>query len=466
MNRLLLSMVLAPLVGGSLRVPGANSIAGADIWNAVPCAIVGVTVIDVDAGVARPGQTVVVCGDRVATVGPADDVSVPGDAVIVDGRDLFLMPGLCDAHVHYFDRDTFGRLLIANGVTFVRDMGLANELILPLRDELQSGVLLGPELRTAGAILDGTPPIIPPISVGVGTPEEGRAAVRTQVAAGVDMIKVYSRLGRDAFLAILDEAHSLGLKATGHVPDSIPIEEAAAAGLGSCEHFFGFEKLIGRLLGAPVTSHYEGMGAEAGYLLRYEEVRPEALRQALGKLRDSGLVICPTVNVFRAGVRTSQFQSGVFPLSEYVSASVLETWRALWGGQGDLPEVLWQTWARFVTVLHAAGIPLMVGTDLSTPGSVPGFSVHDEMEIWQEAGIPAPDILRSATLVPARFLGLDGRLGTIAEGKTASMVLLRANPLENIRNAREIEAVFLRGRYYDRRALDHLLEEARDLAER
>jgi imidazolonepropionase-like amidohydrolase len=119
-----------------------------------------------------------------------------------------------------------------------------------------------------------------------------------------------------------------------------------------------------------------------------------------------------------------------------------------------------------VVELYAAGIPLMVGTDLCTPGSLPGFSVHDEMEIWQDAGIPAADVLRSATLVPARFIGLDNRLGTIVAGKTASMVLLRANPLGDVRNAREIEAVFLRGTYYDRAGLDRLLAEARDLAKR
>ncbi len=114
--------------------------------------------------------------------------------------------------------------------------------------------------------------------------------------------------------------------------------------------------------------------------------------------------------------------------------------------------------------LHDAGVPLMVGTDLSTPGSVPGFSVHDEMALWQDAGIPAADVLRGATLVPARFMGKDGRLGTIAAGKAASLVLVRANPLENIRNAAQVETVFLRGRYFSRADLDRLLKEARDAA--
>jgi imidazolonepropionase-like amidohydrolase len=144
---------------------------------------------------------------------------------------------------------------------------------------------------------------------------------------------------------------------------------------------------------------------------------------------------------------------------------VLETWRALWAGQADLPDAIWQSWAKMVRRLNEAGVPLMTGTDVSVPGVVPGFSLHDELAIWQDAGIPAADILRSATVVPAQFMGLGDRLGSLTEGKTASMVLLRANPLEDIGNARNIEAVFLRGRYFDRAALDRMLKEVRECVE-
>jgi imidazolonepropionase-like amidohydrolase len=124
---------------------------------------------------------------------------------------------------------------------------------------------------------------------------------------------------------------------------------------------------------------------------------------------------------------------------------------------------IWQNWALIVKGLNQAGVPLMVGTDLMVPGIIPGYAVHEEMEIWQDAGIPAADILRSATLVPAEFMGFAERLGSIGEGKTASMVLLKANPLEDIKNAQQIESVFLRGQYFNREALDRLLDEAKDL---
>lgn len=168
---------------------------------------------------------------------------------------------------------------------------------------------------------------------------------------------------------------------------------------------------------------------------------------------------------FQAGVHTAQFQSGDFPLDEYISSTVLETWRALWAGQADLTDAIWQSWAEMVRRLNDAGVPLMAGTDLSVPGVIPGFSLHDELAIWQEVGIPAADILRSATVVPAQFMGLSDRLGSLAEGKTASMVLLRANPLEDVGNARDIESVFLRGRYFDRAALDGMIEDVRESVE-
>ena len=109
------------------------------------------------------------------------------------------------------------------------------------------------------------------------------------------------------------------------------------------------------------------------------------------------------------------------------------------------------------------GVPLMIGTDLVTPGIIPGEAVHQEMEIWQDVGIPPVDILRSATLAPVRFMGVEDHLGTVAEGKAASLVLVKGNPLEDVRNTRLIDGVFLRGKYYDRADLDRLLSEAREI---
>ncbi len=434
--------------------------------NAERVAIVDVTIVDVDRGTAVPGRTVIVAGETVESIGATGDVRIAGGERTIDGRGLYLMPGLVDAHVHFFDPGVFGRLMVANGVLLVRDMGLPTEAVLPLRDELNRGDMLGPEMVATGALLDGVPPLIPSISIGAATPEEGQEAVRRQAAAGVDMIKVYSRLEKDTFLAIVDEAQALGLKAVGHVPESIYIEEAAAAGLSSSEHLFGFEKVIGKLLGEPINLQtYAGMGTDMGYLLRLDELHGEGLQAAYGRLRDYGLTVCPTVLVYKTGTRIDAILAGDYPMSEYISPTVWDIWTSQWSDQSPLPEAVWQSWAKMVAQLHAAGLSLMVGTDTGFAGIIPGFAVHEEMTIWQDAGISPAEVLRSATLVPAQFMGLGDRLGSIAEGKAASMILLRANPLVDIRNAQQIEGVFLHGEYFSREDLDQLLAEARELVQ-
>lgn len=427
-------------------------------------AIPGVTIVDVEKGKILPSQTVIVVGDRIDQIGTQGETPIPRSAKIIDARGLYLMPGLVDAHVHYLDAPVSGRLMIANGILLVRDMGMPNEYILSLRDQLSRGETLGPEMVATGSILDGDPPIIPSISQGLKTPEEGRAAVREQAKAGVDMIKVYSKLDEEVFLAIVDEAHKLEIKVVGHVPEKIYIEDAAAAGLRSSEHLFGFEKVIAKLLGEKVNLTYSGLGTDAAFFARLSEVDPQALLEVYQRLRTSGLTVCPTVVVFKTGTNISAIKAGDFPSSEYISPVMQATWKSQLSSQNDIPEFIWENWMQMVIGLNNAGVPLMIGTDLSVPGILPGYSVHEEMAIWQEAGIPAADILRSATIVPVEFMGLEDRLGSIREGKAASMILVRGNPLEDIRNAQQIESVFLRGTYFSRQDLDRLLEEARDLA--
>lgn len=187
-------------------------------------------VVDVEKGVLLPNRTVIISGDRIEKIAEKQKVKVSGTAYFIDGNGLYLMPGLVDAHVHFLDPESFGPLMAANGVVLVRDMGNSTQQAIATRDRLNRGEMLGPEMVTTGRILDGVPPFVPPVSTGVNTPEKGREAVRRLAAAGVDQIKVYSGLEKDVYLAIVDEAHKNGLKPVGHVPETVYIEEAAAAG--------------------------------------------------------------------------------------------------------------------------------------------------------------------------------------------------------------------------------------------
>ena len=435
----------------------ASSIAGYTIEH--------VAVVDVEKGAALPGQSVVIVGERIVRIAPDGTAGMPNTSQRVDGNGLYLMPGLTDAHVHFFDPQVFGRLMLANGVLLVRDMGQVTEDVLKIRAELNAGTLLGPEMVATGYLLDGSPAQIPQIALALATPEEGRAAVRQQVQAGVDQIKVYAGLKPDVHLAILDEARQLGIKVVGHVPEAVYVEDAAAAGQSSIEHLHGFDKLIGKLLGLPITLRPEGQGLNAAYWPRLKDVNSDELQAALRRIAATGVTVCPTVIVFRKGPDLLKFQSGDHPMSEYISPGIRELWRTLWDAssmQGT--EYIWPPMQAFVAELHRAGVPLMIGTDLVIPGIIPGYAVHEEMALWQEAGLSAADILRSATIVPAHFMGLDERLGTVEAGKVASLVLVRGNPLDDIRNAGQVEGVFLRGQYFNRADLERLLAEARALA--
>ena len=281
----------------------------------------------------------------------------------------------------------------------------------------------------------------------------------------MNLIKVYSRLEGEGFLAIVDEARKCGLKAVGHIPESVSLQQATGGGLDSSEHFFGFEKAIGELLGEKVTYFYNGMGSQAGFLEQIGQVNQEELEDLYKQVADSGMTVCPTVITFKVGTGIKDFQAGNFPRQEYISPMVMGVWSSMWGQQDNLPDYIWQNWAQMVKGLSQAGVPLLVGTDLMIPGIFPGFSVHEEMVLWQQAGIPPLDVLRSATLIPAQFLGLADRLGSVKEGKTASLLLVRGNPLDDVRNAQQIEGVFLRGQYFNRKMLSSLLEEAKEAAQ-
>ena len=430
-----------------------------------PILIRNVTIIDVAAGVPIPNQTVLIKGGVIDSITPASDTAAaPAGTTVIDAAGLYLIPGLFDAHVHYISPETYGRLMLANGITFVRDLGNATETIIPLRDQLNSGEVLGPRMIATGAIIDGDPPVWP-FSEACDTEEEARAAVRKLHGAGVDQIKVYSRLRPEVYRAAADEARSLNLKVVGHIPGACTIEDAIAAGQTSVEHLSRLEATIARLLPESPDAR---PGAATGFAqmrawARLGEADPAALRAELKKIADAGVVQCPTL-VVMAGIAETADRAAADknPLLAYVPTGI----RSFWAGQN------YAAWAeqagqlvapmqRMLAAMHETGVPLMVGTDLANPYVFAGHSLHREMELWAEAGIPAADILRAATLTPAVFCGVGEEYGTVAAGKRASLVLLGANPLEDIRNAKQIRAVLLDGRLFDEPSLAAMLEEIR-----
>jgi len=429
--------------------------------------IYDVTVIDATGAPAKPHQTVIVQDGKIEAIdnsGMGFAGKLPG--AHIDGTGKFLIPGLWDMHVHIVFGDWFphGRevtlpLLIANGITGVRDMGSELDVVQQWRKEIAAGTLIGPRIVMSGPMLDGPKPRFPS-SVAITTPEDGRRAVDDLKRRGADFIKLQSLIPRDAVFAIADEARKQGIPFVGHVPDAMRASEASNVGQKSFEHLIGiFEG------SSPLEDEFiKGTKTEKQYLATYDPKRAESLFALLAKNQTWQ---CPTLVWERGGNLIDETDFAHDARTKYVPAYWRDvTWKRFTEQiEHDFNLDDLATRKRFVekelevvNAMHHAGIPFLAGTD--TPPGVdifPGFSLHEELERFVAAGFTPMEALQTATVNPAKFLGMEDRLGTIEKGKIADLVLLNANPLDDIRNTQKIEAVIVNGHYLPRAELDKML---------
>jgi imidazolonepropionase-like amidohydrolase len=466
---------LGPWLAGAVLLAGAAAPGARSGSRPAPTVITHVTVIDTNGGPARPDMTVVVEGERITRVEPAAASRLPGGARIVDGSGKFLIPGLWDMHVHTFFGDWVpgGRevtlpLFVANGVTGVRDMGSDLDPILEARRDVARGTLLGPRLVVAGPMLDGPKSPFPAV-LRVASVEDGRRAVAKLQSRGVDFIKIQSYVPREAYFAIAGECRKRGIVFVGHVPDAIRASEASNAGQKSFEHligvFEGSSSVEDELLAGPK--------GPARFLDTYDAANEASLIALLAK---NGTWQCPTLFWERGQWLVDRIDVSKDPDLAYAPASWREkSWPKFTAGiikdldTDPLPvrERFVQHELDLVRRLQRAGVPFLAGTD--TPagvGVIPGFSLHHELERFVAAGFTPIEALQTATIGPARFLGKTGDFGTIEEGRFADLVLLDANPLDDIRNVGRIAAVFANGRYYPRERLDRILADIEAYARR
>ncbi|SRR5579871_3257932 len=430
--------------------------------------IADVTVIDVKGGPQQAHQCVIVKNDHIVDVASADKCprGQHGDAVHVDGKGKFLIPGLWDMHVHMVFGDWFPRgkevtlpLFIANGITGVRDMGGELEVLQQWRKEIAAGTLMGPRIVMSGPMLDGPQPRFPS-SIAIKTPEDGRRAVDHLKKRGADFIKLQSLIPRDAVFAIADEAKKQGITFVGHVPDSVRASEMSKAGQKSFEHLIGIFEGSSPLEDQFIT----GAKTESQFLSTYDPTRAGTLFALLAKNQTWQ---CPTLVWERGGNLIDETDFAHDTRAKYAPAYWKDvTWKRFTDQiEHDFNTDDLATRKRFiakelevVNAMHKTGIPFLAGTD--TPPGVyifPGFSLHDELQRFVAAGFTPLEALQTATLNPAKFLGMEDRLGTIETGKLADMVLLDANPLDDIRNTQKIAGVIVSGRYLSRGDLNRML---------
>ncbi len=412
-----------------------------------PLVLAHVTVIDVTGGAPKPDMTVVITGDRISEVGEAGKVVAAPGATVVDAAGKFLIPGLWDMHVHWYIRDTF-TLFIANGVTGVREM-FGNSDLLRWREDIAKGSLVGPRMIVASPIIDGPQPVWPN-SIVARNEDEGRKAVRKVKQWGADFVKVYSLLPREAYFAIADEAKRQGISFAGHVPSSVSPAEASDAGQKSIEHLTGMRAR-----------------AEAIALETYNDRKASEL---FARFVKNETWQCPTLTVLSGKAFFGDENFLRDRRLKFIPPRIKERWSQRIANRNEAnyanAKKVFQKELEIVGAMRKAGVQLLAGTDTGNPFCFPGFSIHDELALLVIAGLTPVEALRSATLNPAKFLGLDKTLGTIEQGKVADLVLLDANPLEEVRNTQRIIAVISNGRLFDRKALNKMLDQAEAAANR
>ncbi len=442
-------------------------------------AVRGVTVVDVVDGSLLADNTVLVDGNRIVAVGPSDKIAIAEGAEVLDGTGGYLVPGLWDTHVHSAGSvDWHFPLYMAYGITSVRNMHTTADdplaLVLSIKRRVESGELLGPRFLANGGIVDGEPPVWDG-SVVVRDAEEARAAVDRLADGGADFIKVYDRLRPEAYFALMERARERGIPVDGHLPMLIKPEAAAAAGQRTFEHTSG--------IGQGCSSVADAVRADyLRYLERLPEMPPfpdamaaffqlvrrnidagdpELCRRTARDFHEHRVASVPTL-VANAGVNAKDFVADRERMA-LLPASVRERWRS-WADEDDPVEDLLGPVDSLIVdrvrVLHEEEVTILAGTDVGNPFLVPGLSLHRELARLTEAGLSPLESLQAATLQPARTFGLQDSLGTVESGKLADLVLLDANPLEQIVNTRRIRAVVTDGRLLRRTDLDDLLAEA------
>lgn len=438
-----------------------------------------VNIVDVEKGIILPKKSVAIQGGRIVSTGNASQFPRQANDSIVSCTGQYLIPGLWDMHTHVWVPDYYFSLFVANGVTGHRGMLENITAAANWRQQGNTAGTLYPAGFYAGPVADGPKPTWPG-SVAISDTEQARRTVDSlKNKLHTDFIKVYSGLSREHYYAIAEEAKKLNFPFAGHVPGSMTLAECVRAGQKSVEHMMGFMEEA-----SDSSDYYWGMmrGTIEDTVLRNSRSARRAflartfsekkLLSLIGEMKKNEVWICPTMTVNRGIAYLNDTSMARDPRLKYVMPMMKNNWnpandfrfRDAAPDYFDIEKREYAVKKKIIKLLHQGGVKLLAGTDTPNPYCIPGFSLHDELEIFVESGLTPAQALQTATLNPAIFFNILNDYGTIAENKWASLVLLKENPLKNISNTKQIAAVILRGKFIGANGLGELLAKAGKMA--
>ncbi|MDH3577120.1 MAG: amidohydrolase family protein [Gammaproteobacteria bacterium] len=430
---------------------------GAEVSFADTTAFVNVNVVPMSSDAVITAQTVLVEDGFISAIGSVDEIRIPKGTKAIDGTDRYLMPGLAEMHAHIPEADSNNldrdfSLFVANGVTTVRGMlGLPSHV--PLREALLSGEVFGPRLITSGPSLNGR---------SVAGAADARRQVREQAAFGYDFIKIHPGLSSEEFQAIAETANELGIPFAGHVPVAVGVEAALKLRMRAIDHLDGYFVAL-----LPPGSHRSGGYGGFFDVMLAAELEQERIDELAVATTAAGTWNVATQVLIENRISDVPVAELINrPESKYMPQATLQRWadrkQETLVERGFDPEaaaLAIKLRRRLILALHQEGAGLLLGSDAPQVFNVPGFSLHRELDVLVASGLTPFEALRTGTAAVAEFFGTNA--GYVQVGKDADLVLLDANPLENIENSRRIHGVMLRGSWLSGKTLEERLEKYR-----
>lgn len=426
-------------------------------------AFVGVNVIPMDSERVLHDQTVLVRDKRIVSIGPASGADIPETAQRIEGQGRWLMPGLAEMHGHVPGADDLAYrenmlfLFVANGVTTIRNMA-GDPSHIALRKSIAAGEVVGPTLYTASPWLDE--------GAASNANEAGKVPAKYK-AAGYDLIKIGS-LPKKSYLAMAKAANRIGMPFGGHIPEDVDLETALKERQKSIDHFDRYAEFLVPMEKRPKDLSRGFFGS--GWIALADKGR---IPLAVELTKEAGTWNMPTMSFIENMASADDPQAMLeSPEMRYMPRPVLEHWangkrnhRNQADFQPNAARRLMELRRKLLLALHRGGALIALGSDAPQYFNVPGFSVHREMLAMQQSGLTPYEVLVTATRNPAAYFDAREEFGTVSAGKRADLILLNANPLDDIANAQKIEGVMLRGNWIDRSTIEQRLDEiAKDAA--